>query len=260
MDKAVIKDSPCVTVIIPTYNRATLLPEAIRSALAQTLIDIEIVIIDDASTDNTREVVAPFLKDHRVRLFQNTQNKGVAKNRNYGIAIARGVYIAMLDSDDVWLDSNKLASQVLYLEQNADCAVVGTWLIHIDEIGDQLKKIKHAQTDAEIRKSLLYRNHIAQSSVLFRKDFAFDIGGYDETLLTMEDHDLWLRMGVRSKFATIPLYALGYRIHKANITRSQKRRVALDEFSVIWRHRNDYKGLHIGLIKGIARFLKSFIF
>jgi hypothetical protein len=150
--------------------------------------------------------------------------------------------------------------QVAYLDQNSDCEVVGTWIIQIDELGNQFKKIAHANTDTDIRKAMLYRNYIAQSSALFRKQTALNVGGYDETLATMEDHDLWLRLGVRGKFATLPIYALGYRTHKGNITRSRKTRVALDELAVTWRHRHKYQGIFIGILKGIGRLIKSILF
>jgi len=251
---------PCVSIIIPTYNRASLLIEAIQSVLIQTFSDFEIIIIDDASSDNTLEVVKPFLSDHRVLFIRNTQNKGIAKSRNLGISIAKGQYIAMLDSDDVWLDSNKLTAQVSYLEKNSDCEVVGTWLIQINELGNHLKKIAFAKTDADIRKSILYRNHIAHSSVLFRKEKALIVGGYDEALETMEDHDFWLRLGSYGEFATLPIYALGYRVHKGSISRTKVKRVAMDELAVVWRYRNHYQGIIIGMIKGKARIIKSFLF
>ena len=242
--------NPNVTILIPTYNRAGLLPEALRSVRAQTYENFELIILDDASTDATKEIILPFLKDPRVRYIAHPCNIGIATNRNHGLSVARGQYVAMLDSDDVWLDTGKLAQQVEYLEKNSGCAIVGTWMVQIDEQGNHLKKISFAESDTAIRKSILYKNHIAQSSVLFRKEAARKVGGYDETLATMEDHDLWLKMGIENRFATLPIYALGYRIHQGGITKSKKMRVALDEISVIWRHRHQYSGLFIGVIKG----------
>jgi glycosyltransferase involved in cell wall biosynthesis len=256
VDKIVIM-SPKVTILVPTYNRAEFLPKALESIPTQTYTDFEVIILDDASTDNTKEIIEPFLKDTRLRIITHLHNLGIAKNRNHGISIAKGVYIAMLDSDDVWFDNDKLQAQVAHLELNTDCAVVGTWMVQIDEQGNSIKKITYAETDAGIRKSILYRNHIAQSSVLFRKSVALNVGGYDETLVTMEDHDLWLKMAVRHKLATLPIYALGYRVHQGNITKLHKLRVALEEITVIWRHRREYPGLLIGIIKGVARLVKS---
>ena len=251
--------SPKVTILVPTYNRAGLLPEALQSALSQTYNNFELVILDDASTDNTKEVIQHFLKDSRVRYVAHPRNIGIAANRNHGLSLAQGQYIAMLDSDDVWLDKDKLAKQVAYLEQNNDCVLVGTWVVQIDEEGNQLKNISFAKTDADIRASILYRNHIAQSSVLFRKDAALKAGEYDKTLATMEDHDLWLKIGVQNKFATLPIYALGYRIHKGGITKSHKLRVALDELLVIWRHRHEYPGVLLGITKGLARLTQALL-
>ncbi len=261
MDKTLdSRMTPCVSIVILTYNRASLLIEAIQSALGQTFSDFEIIIIDDASSDNTLEIVTPYLSDHRIQYIQNSQNKGIAISRNFGISIAKGEYIAMLDSDDVWLDRNKLTAQVSYLKMNSDCEVVGTWMIQINELGQHLKKISFAQTDTDIRKSILYRNHIAHSSVLFRKNTALNVGGYDEALKTMEDHDLWLRLGSYGKFATLPIYSLGYRIHNGSISKTKVTRVAMDELAVVWRHRNHYQGIIKGMIKANARIIKSVLF
>lgn len=249
-----------VTIIIPTYNRAALLPKTINSVLNQTYNDFELLILDDASTDDTKEIIAPFLKDKRIRFITHHQNIGIAANRNYGITHARGAYIAMLDSDDVWLDQNKLAEQVKFLDKNPACAIIGTWMIQINEQDQILRKIKFVEEDNGIRRSLLYRNHIAQSSVLFRKDAALEAGGYDETLVTMEDHDLWLKIGAKHKLAVLPIYALGYRVHQNKITKSRRQRVALDELAVIWRHGNKYPGLFIGIVKGIARLIRAIIY
>ncbi len=250
--------TPLVSIVIPSYNGARYLKFAIESVLAQSYKNWEIIVVDDASTDDTRSIVSEYLARYQqIHYICNEQNLGISKSRNYGISHSRGTYVAMLDSDDVWLDINKLKVQVHYLEKNSDCVVVGTWMIQIDEKGNLLKKISFSDTNTEIRKSILYKNHIAQSSVLFRKDVALEVGGYDETLATMEDHDMWLKMGVKNKFATLPIYTLGYRVHQGGITKSRKLRVALDEITVIWRHRHEYPGLLIGITKGITRVLRA---
>lgn len=98
-----------------------------------------------------------------------------------------------------------------------------------------------------------------QSSVLFLKKATQEIGGYDEGLATMEDHDLWLKIGKQYSFMTLPTHDLGYRVHVGGITRRKRRRVALDELAVIMRHRAVYPGFVTGMVKGVARLLLSFI-
>jgi len=251
--------SELVTVIILTYNKAHFVSESIQSVLAQNYTNLEIIVIDDASTDNTKEFLTLFLNNNQIRFVQNKKNIGISKSRNYGIFLAKGKFVAMLDGDDVWLDSDKLTKQVEYLEENPDCGAVGTWVVQIDEHGGSVKKIAYEERDESLRKSILYRNSIAHSGVLFRKDVAQSVGGYDESLATMEDHDLWLRIGVRSTLANLPVYALGYRVYQGNITGSRKIKIALDELRVVWRHRREYQGIYFGIAKGILRLIKSIV-
>lgn len=246
-----------VSIIIPTYNRAEYLPQAIESVRAQSYQDWEMIIIDDCSTDNTQAVVASFLSDSRIRLVRNETNQGIAKNRNRGIELARGQYIAMLDSDDVWIDREKLAKQVDFLNKHSDCVLVGTFMKEIDTQGKEIADVTFAETDNSIRASLLYKNHIAQSSVVFRKEIAQAVGGYDETLTTMEDHGLWLKMATHGTVAVLPSYSLGYRVHESSVTKKRALRVALDDLSVMWRHRREFQGITIGIIKSVVRIIRA---
>ena len=254
-----MSEQPLVSIIIPAYNAEKYIVQAIESVLSQDYQNWELIIINDASKDNTEKAVSIFLNDNRIRIITNTQNLGISKNRNIGIKTAKGKYIAMLDSDDLWLEKNKISKQVNFLENNIDHALVGTFMILIDEQDNLGKKINFAESDNEIRKSIIYKNHIAQSSVMFRKDVAVSVYGYDENLTTMEDHDLWLKMGIKNKLVVLPIYALGYRIHGGSITKSRKVRVALDELHVIWKHKKEYSGFVFGITKGIVRLIKSFL-
>lgn len=249
--------SELVTVIILTYNKAHFVSESIQSVLAQNYTNLEIIVIDDASTDSTKEFLELFLKNNQIRFIQNKKNIGISQNRNYGVFLAKGKFVAMLDGDDVWLDCDKLTKQVKYLEENPECGAVGTWVVQIDEYGSNIKKIAYEEKDESLRKSILYRNPMANSSVLFRREVAQRVGGYDDSLVTMEDHDLWLKIGVQSTLATLPIYALGYRVYQGNITKSRKIRIALDELRVVWRHRRGYQGATIGIAKGILRLIKT---
>jgi glycosyltransferase involved in cell wall biosynthesis len=250
--------TPSLSIIIPAHNTEKYLAQAIESVLNQTYTNWELIIIDDASTDTTSVIAEKYAAENpQIKYIRNDQNLGISKTRNKGIALAQGTYIAMLDSDDVWLDREKLALQIAALEQNPQLGLVGTWMKKIDEHGNKIGEIQFAQTDSEIRHSLLYRNHIAQSSVMFRKNAALELGGYDETLTTMEDHDLWLKIGSKYSLATLPIYALGYRVHTGGITKRRALRVALDELVVIIRHHNQYSGFIKGSTKGILRIARS---
>lgn len=115
---------PTVSVIMPTYNREELLPRAIDSVLSQTYKDFEFIIIDDGSTDNTLQLLKKYAdKDNRIRVFRNDKNRGIAFSRERGLEVARGKYIAIMDSDDISLP-NRLEKQTAYLDAHPDIAVV----------------------------------------------------------------------------------------------------------------------------------------
>lgn len=259
-----------ISIIIPTYNSALHIERTLKSVLAQTFIqshrDWELLIIDDGSTDNTVSILTPYLNldslKNRIKYIKNEQNIGISKTRNRGLTEAHGQYIAMIDSDDLWLDPKKLAQQVEFLDSHPDHAAVGTWMIQIDEHDRPLDtptsgKIAFAQQDTDIRASILYRNHIAQSSVLFRKNTL----RYDESLATLEDLDLWLRMGIQkdapNKLASLPIYALGYRVHPGGITKRRKLRGYINKIKIIMQYRHSYRFSWIELFRGVERVIRN---
>ena len=120
---------PKVSVVIITYNRARFLPEAIESVIAQSFTDWELIVVDDASTDNTKGVVEKYSSvDSRIKYYRNPENLNISKSRNRGIELSKGKYIAVLDSDDIWCDIEKLKLQYSFLESNLDH--VGWWGCH----------------------------------------------------------------------------------------------------------------------------------
>ena len=126
------KVNPIVSAVIPTYNRAVLLPLAIQSALDQTFKDIEIIIVDDGSTDNTEEVVRDFvLRDNRVKYFRHEKNRGGATARNTGISSSNGDFIAFLDSDDLWFPQ-KIEKQIAILNKYENINIVYSNIVKID--------------------------------------------------------------------------------------------------------------------------------
>jgi glycosyltransferase involved in cell wall biosynthesis len=264
--------NPTISIITPTYNRAAYIGRAIESVFAQSYSDWELLIIDDGSTDTTESIVRSFIeKDSarhslpRIFYFKNEKNLGIAETRNAGLVRARGTYIAMLDSDDVWLDPEKLTKQIAAFEKDTPhnesrpLGIVGTWIVCIDEQGKTMRNISFSETDTDIRQSLLYRNHIAQSSVLFLKKAAIDAGSYDTTFSTMDDHDLWLHIGTKYRIATLPFYTTGYRIHSEGITKTRKVLAAQEEISIMHRWKKSYPGFGRGMIKGYLRLLRAYL-
>ncbi len=182
---------PHISVIIPTYNRAALLIEAVESVLAQTWSDFELIVVDDGSTDDTPQCLKKY-SDRLIYLRQ--ENRGVSAARNYGIANARGEWLAFLDSDDLWLP-RKLAAQVDFFRHNPTALICQTEEIwRRDDRRVNPKKI-HQKHSGWIYERCLPLCIVSPSAVMMRRSLLDAVGLFDETLPACEDYDLWLRIG-----------------------------------------------------------------
>lgn len=181
-----------VSVLIPTYNRAHLIGKAIESALAQTYQDIELVVVDDGSTDNTKEVIKRYGRDI-VYVYQ--ENRGIAGARNTGIRHCTGDYIAFLDSDDYWLPE-KLERQMALFEQHPEYGMVACQCASIDARGRFRQKNRPGRS-GWILEDLFYKNFIRTSAAVVTRACIETVGLFDETLRECEEYDLWLRIAAR---------------------------------------------------------------
>lgn len=179
-----------VSVIIPTYNRAELLKEAVDSVLAQTFRDFELLVVDDGSTDHTRELLKG-CGDHITYLFQ--ENQGVSSARNLGIRSSKGAYVALLDSDDLWLPQ-KLEQQVAIMDQQPDLQLCHTEEIWIRRGVRVNPRKKHQKHSGYIFPYCLPLCVVSPSSVMIRRGLFEKVGYFDESLPACEDYDLWLRV------------------------------------------------------------------
>ncbi|RLB05643.1 MAG: glycosyltransferase family 2 protein, partial [Deltaproteobacteria bacterium] len=181
---------PRVSVIIPTYNRRTLLLEAVESVLAQTYSDFELIVVDDGSTDGTEEAI----KRYGSRLIYTYQpHQGVSAARNKGIEIARGELVAFLDSDDLWLPK-KLQIQVTFMDQHPEVQLCYTDEIWIRRGVRVNPKKKHAKYSGWIYPHCLPLCIISPSSALVRRGLFAQVGHFDPQLPVCEDYDFWLRV------------------------------------------------------------------
>lgn len=182
-----------VSVIIPTYNRSSFVREAVESVLAQTYTPLEIIVVDDGSTDDTPSVMEAFGSAVR-RLRQ--ENAGVSAARNRGIEAAKGDWLAFLDSDDLWRPQ-KLEIQRAYLKDRPEiriCQVEELWMRN----GERLNPKKyHRKPSGLCFLLLLERCLVSPSAVMIHRSVFEDVGLFDETLPACEDYDLWLRIGCR---------------------------------------------------------------
>ncbi len=192
---------PFVSVIIPSYNRGWILKEAIDSVLVQDYKHFELIIIDDGSTDNTRDI----LKTYGGQIKTITQsNKGVSAARNAGIASSTGSLIAFLDSDDLWLPK-KLSRQVEFFISNPDAVICQTEEIWIRNGKRVNPKIKHKKISGDIFEPSLSLCLISPSAVMIKKSLFDDVGIFDEELFACEDYDLWLRISYKYRVELIDI-------------------------------------------------------
>lgn len=190
---------PTVSVIIPTYNRALMVKDAIQSVLDQTYTDYEIIVVDDGSTDDTSRVINGLRSYSRKVHYIHQGNKGRSAARNIGVRAARGDYIAFLDSDDMFLPE-KLHVQVMTLENNLNFGMVYSPVLKMDEHGNILKDIDHGREKLTgfIYPELLFikKNVITIPGVMVRMRVLREVGGFDETMHICEDLDLWRRIAM----------------------------------------------------------------
>jgi len=210
-----------ISIITPSFNQATFIERTILSVINQSFADFEFLIINDGSTDNSEEIILNYkAKDSRIIYIKNETNIGLQATLNKGLSVAKGDYIARIDSDDIWCDKNKLQKQFDFLEKNPDYALVGTAMETIDENGKPLSKFHFLESDREIRDRLLFSSQFAHPSVLIRTKALAEVGFYSqaEKHRNVEDYELWLRIGKKYKFANLPDTCLRYRIHSGGIS------------------------------------------
>lgn len=250
-----MKRSGTVSIVIPTYNCARYIGESVSSAIRQTYENVEVLVVDDGSTDNTAEVLRPYFNKIR---FIRQKNHGVSQARNTAIDMSSGEYIAFIDADDLWLP-NKLEIQISFLERNKDVAGVCTDFSTINSTGDVImprsikkhypifKRYKlamekifsyHEQLSVHsgltkqnsefdvyygnIFKALFRGNFIKTSSFVVRKKDMLRIGGFNKNFHTQEDYEYWLRLAKEYELGYIDAPLTAWRKHDVQITRSDQ--------------------------------------
>lgn len=211
--------APVVSVVLPVFNAAAYLHEALDSLCTQTFAQFEIVLVDDASTDNSRLIAETYAqKDARLNIIANTQGKGLAGALNSGLEAAAGDYIARMDADDISLPS-RLEKQLAFMQAHPDIALCGTG-IHYFGAGPALD-VLYPLTHEQIFCRMLFVNPLAHPTVLWRREVFLRAGlRYDPTSHA-EDYDLWERSAQQLQLANLPDVLLRYRISPASFTHVQ---------------------------------------
>jgi glycosyltransferase involved in cell wall biosynthesis len=207
-----------VSVVIPAYNAEAFIGEAVESVLAQTHRDVEVIVVDDGSTDGTLQRLAPFAG--KIAIVRQAQG-GVSAARNAGVERASGSWVAFLDADDVWLPE-KLARQL----SAAAAPVVYTDRYNIGDRGDlpDIHSGVNRLHDGDIFTTLLVEgNFITASSVMMRRDLFDELGGFFRGLAAAADWDLWIRAAERQLIRCCPEPLVQYRFHGAGMSRNHRK-------------------------------------
>ncbi len=222
---------PLISVIIPVYNGARTIRETISSVLAQSFEDLEIIVINDGSTDNTAEILAN-LPNPKIKVY-SFPNAGPSASRNRGFRLSAGNYIAYLDADDLWA-KDKLKKQFQALQQHPAAGVAYCWTHHIDESGQFVRPGGKHQAEGNVMGHLLLNNILEHgSNPLIRRQAVAEVGGFDETLRTAEDWDFYIRLAARYEFVVVKKPLIYYRQSpyscSANVARTEKDALAVLE-------------------------------
>jgi glycosyltransferase involved in cell wall biosynthesis len=249
--------APLISVIMPVHNGVPFVAEAVRSILEQSFGDFECVIIDDASTDESPEIVASFA-DPRVVLLRNERQLGITGTLNRGIAAARGRLLARMDADDV-AHPDRFARQQEFLLALAGPGVVGSNVILIDRNGVETGSERHPASAGDIHRTILVHNPFAHGAVMLTRSLLDLHGVYDPAFLHNEDYDLWLRLeAAGTAMANLQEFLLRRRIHDRNITVSRERelvgfRCRTLAHAVFTYYRNPWLAIH--LVRPAAAYL-----
>lgn len=223
---------PLVSVVMPMRNAEAFLSDSVGSILTQTYRNLEFVILDDDSSDGSRNFVQS-LKDHRIRLIKNEKQMGVAETLNRGFSEARGKYVARMDADDISLP-DRLARQVTYLENQSGIAAVGTRVHYFGGPWGMLDL--RPCTSSVCAAFLIFATPIVHPTVMIRRELLNGNGlTYRSVFSRSEDYDLWVRLVEFGGLANLPEVLLRYRLHPQSVTSQHQETMAIQHRQIVLR-------------------------
>lgn len=226
--------APRVSVLLPVFNGARFLDEAVRSILRQEQVDLELIVIDDASTDATPQLIDRWRReDSRVVALTLPVNVGASAALNAGLDHARGIYIARQDSDDI-SEPGRLAAQSAYLDREHDVVLVGAKYVRIDARGRGISSASDAESPAVLSYLLNFENALGvPGQGMFRADVARQIGGFSREFRYAQGYELWARLARHGRVAVFPEVLLRYREHRmrTSLLHAREQRLTAIEIS-----------------------------
>ncbi len=220
-------DNPLITIITPAYNRGHFLDIAVQSVLAQTYENFEFIIVDDGSTDDTRERIQKYLTDPRVQYYWQ-ENQGQSVARNLALSKRKGDFICFLDSDNAW-PPDKLEKSLRIFSENPDVDIVYGDDIKIDEQGNEISRKNMKRYSGRIVPYMLRDNCVSMNTAMARRRCFDEKGGMREHLRVADDYDLWLRFSAYYKFLYVPELTVYYRVMTKQISSDKAHRFQSNE-------------------------------
>ncbi|MEC5147374.1 glycosyltransferase [Chitinophaga sp. 212800010-3] len=238
-----IKEQPLVSVIVPCYNREKYIEQCVMSVIHQTYPNIELVVVDDGSTDKSGQILEELAAKHGFTLVRQ-KNMGVCAALNNGIrGHSTGEYICYLGSDDYWKE-DKIEKQVAFLEEHQDLALGFTKTTLVDSKGNMSWSYPNGEEITCDFYNLLWGNFVPSLTTMMRRDVYVAVGGFDENLV-LEDWDMWLRIAYEYKYGFLDEVLAYYRIHDNNMSKDTiKMKRAEQQTLQKWRHTKAYKHVY----------------
>lgn len=216
--------SPKVSVLMSVYNGDRFLKESIDSILSQTFTDFEFIIVNDASTDKTPDILKSYsFRDPRIKIITNEVNLGLTKSLNVGIRNSKGEYVARLDAGDI-SEKDRLLKEVKFLDDNLEYVLVGTGVLFVDSDDRVIKEIKVITENEKIKRNLIKHNQFIHSSIMIRREVLEKVGLYNEEWKYAQDYELYFRLCRYGKVANLPDYLVKYVVYENSITRKKNRK------------------------------------
>ena len=236
------KDVALVSVVLSTFNRCGVLKDTISSIEAQDYPSLEIVIVNDGSSDGTEAFLKQFKCNKKFHVITNPRNLGLQASLNIGISQAKGMYIARIDDHDLWTRMDKISKQVQYLQTHPRTGIVGTGFI------SNRKVYRNPLSDEAIRRQILFRCPFEHSSVVFLREIWEELGGYNEGMEYAEDWEFWLRIGQRYRLANLPNIAVQKEHSTDGLTAKYGRRQFHIVKGITKKYRRGYKNYYIAVL------------
>jgi len=235
-----MKNKNLITILINSHNGEKTICETIKSALAQTYKNFEILIIDDASSDSTINLVKKF-KNKKIRLYRNKKNIGLGKSRVFAQSKIRGEYVCVLDQDDIW-GKNKIENQLKFFLNNKKIGLVATGYKLIDENKKILCLENKCYDKGNFLNYLSFKNIFAHSTIMYKTKCAKSVGWYSDKYIYAQDYDLTVKMLSKYEFKFLKSFFVKIRIGQESMTRSSIYRVKIleEELNILKKVRNTF--------------------